>query len=40
MSVKKRVVFERPPLLSSAVIIASPGPNVVIVTYNPGKYAA
>lgn len=40
VSVKCRVVFEQSPLLSSAVITASPRPNVVIVTYIPGKYAA
>lgn len=40
VSVKRRVVFEQSPLLSSEVIAASLRPNVVIVTYIPGKYAA
>lgn len=40
VSVKRCVVFEQSPLLSSAVITASSSLNVVIVTYIPGKYAA
>ena len=40
MIVRCRVVFEQLPLFSPAVITASPKPNVVIVTYIPGKYAA
>lgn len=39
VSVKYCAVFEQSPLLSLAVISVSPGPNVVIATYIPGKYA-
>lgn len=40
VSVKCSVVFRTSPRLSPAVITASARPNVVIVTYIPGKYTA